>query len=136
MMGWLSGILSALMAWGANSLVVKKAGGSAVIWVVPVLEEGLKTGTALLLGTSVLLTHSVFGLGEALHDYLVSRRFGFWAGLSSIVSHWAFGQTTVIIHFHTMSWPLGVLTSIFLHICWNLGMVYLFTNLTCRGKQP
>lgn len=134
MMVWLAGMLSAIMAWGVNTLVVKKGGGVAVIWVVPLLEEVLKTGTALALGTSVTLTHGVFGLGEAIHDYLASSRFGFWAGLSSIVSHWTFGQTTVIIHFYTKSWPVGILTAISLHSCWNLFMVRLFTHLPPREK--
>ncbi|MBZ4653401.1 MAG: hypothetical protein JG781_740 [Peptococcaceae bacterium] len=124
-----AGLVAALLAWGLNVLVVKGGGERCIIWVIPWLEEFIKTGTALLLRTSIPLTHGVFGLVEAVHDYLSSRRLGFWAGLASVLSHWFFGQITQYLLSQTGYWLLGAGTAALVHISWNLVITRLFASL-------
>ncbi len=124
-----AGLVAALIAWGCNVLVVRAGGERCIIWVIPWLEEFIKTGTALLLRTSVPLTHGVFGLVEAVHDYLSSRRLGFWAGFASVLSHWFLGQITQYVFASTGYWLLGMGAAAFMHILWNFFMTRLFLIL-------
>ena len=124
-----AGLVAALMAWGLNVLMVKSGGERCIIWVIPWLEEFTKTGAALLLRTSIPLTHGVFGLVEAVHDCLISRRLGFWAGLASVVSHWFFGQITQYFISQTGYWLLGVGVAAVVHVSWNLAITRLFASL-------
>lgn len=132
---WWAGLLAAGLAWGINGLVVKKGGEKTIIWVIPLLEELIKTGAALLMGVNVPLTHGVFGLAESIHDYVASRRWGLWAGLSSIAGHWLFGQVTAITTVRLGSWPVGILAATVFHIGWNYTMVRLFTVLSGPGTR-
>lgn len=124
-----AGLGAALLAWGLNVLVVKGGGERCIIWVIPWLEEVIKTGAALLVGTSIPLTHGVFGLVEAVHDCMTSRRWGFWAGLASVVSHWFFGQITQYFLSQMGYWLLGVGVAAVAHVSWNLAITRFFAGL-------
>lgn len=132
---WLAGICASGMAWIVNSYVVRRGGDRAVILAVPVLEETIKTGVALFWGTSVPYTHSVFGLVEGVHDYVVARGWGLLAGLVSMTSHWLFGQATLLIFNTSGSWLAGVLGASLLHTCLNYLMVRLFAALSRLGRR-
>lgn len=125
---WGAGLLAAGAAWVANRFVVKFFGDSAIIWLTPWLEEFLKTGIAVFSGASLLWTHGLFGVIEAVYDYAVSPRWGFLAGLLSIFSHWLYGLVTGFIYQQTSSWLGGVLGASFLHLLWNYAMAVTNRN--------
>jgi len=126
---WLAGLTAAAVAWLINRYLVSRGGDKAVIWLVPPLEEVLKTGSALLLGATVPLAHGVFGLLEAIHDYLASPRWGLWAGLSSIATHYFLGLCTVLFYSLFSSWLWAIIAASLLHIFWNLIMVGVISRL-------
>lgn len=125
---WGAGLFAAGAAWAVNRFVVKYIGEAAIVWVVPWLEELLKTGVALFAGASPLWTHGVFGTIEAFYDYAVSPRWGLLAGLLSIVSHWLYGLVTVFIYQQTSSWLGGIMCASFLHVLWNYSMAVVNRN--------
>lgn len=130
---WLAGLLAAGTAWITNRLVVKYWGDLAVVWVIPWLEEIIKTGIAIFSGASLILTHGVFGLLEAVHDYMASPRWGIIAGFSSIISHCFYGWVTAFINARISFWLGSALVAAFLHVCWNYVMVRLFGSLQERN---
>jgi len=118
-----------------NRLLVAKGGDEAVIWLIPPLEESLKTGIALLLWAAVPPAHGVFGLLEAVHDYWASPRWGLWAGLSSIISHFFLGWGTVFCYSIIPSWIMAVGAIAIIHAFWNF-LIIKFTILWHnRGKN-
>ncbi len=127
MIYWLAGLNSAGIAWVCNRYLVSKKGDIAVIWIVPILEETIKTGIAVLLKAPVTLTHNVFGLIEAVHDYTAGAQFGFWSAISSIIGHWIFGQVTLFIYNKFYSWIFAIIFTGVLHIFWNYAMVMIFS---------
>jgi len=126
----MAGFVASGLAWLVNSFLVRNWGERGVIWAVPVFEEIIKTTSALLIGAAVPLTHGVFGLVESVHDFSISRRWGFWAGLVSIISHWLFGQLTYFIFWLTNLWIIGIIAAAFLHIYVNFLMIRLFAYLS------
>lgn len=135
MINWLAGISAAAVAWIINRFLVAKGGERAVIWLVPPIEEFLKTGLALLLGAVIPLTHGVFGLLEAIHDYLNSPRWGLWAGLSSIITHFFLGWFTLMLYRLFPSWLVAMVLAAVLHIFWNLLIIRLMAKITRRGGE-
>ncbi|MGI6605637.1 MAG: hypothetical protein ACOX2X_01030 [Peptococcia bacterium] len=133
-----AGLLAALGAWFLNRFAVKHFGDAAIIWLIPWLEELLKTGTAYFSGADLVLTHGVFGLVEAVHDYAVSARWGLLAGLLGIVSHWFYGGFTGASFRLTSSWVISIFLTGLLHVFWNLAMVRFFSHLAAsryrKGK--
>lgn len=129
---WFAGLFAAGVAWVMNRWVVKYFGESAVIWIIPWLEEIIKTGVAVLSGASLILTHGVFGLLEAVHDYVASPRWGILAGLISIISHWFYGLVTLFLYQRTSLWLGSALSAAVLHVGWNYMMVRLFSLLQRR----
>jgi len=132
---WLAGLTAAALAWSFNRYLVAKGGDRAVIWLIPPLEEILKTGAAIGIGTAVPLVHGVFGLLEAIHDYWASPRWGFWAGLSSIGSHYFFGWATLLSYRLWGSWLLAILLVSAAHILGTLVMVGYLTPLLSRRRS-
>lgn len=132
---WLAGIMAAIVAWFVNRFLVVKGGDRAVIWLVPPLEEILKTGLAVLWGASMPLAHGAFGLLEAVHDYLSSPRWGLWAGLCSIITHFLLGWVTLLSYRFYPSWILAILVSSFLHIIWNAVVISLLDRIFRHGRR-
>jgi hypothetical protein len=122
-----AGLLAAGSAWLINRFVLRYFGEQSIIWIIPWLEEIIKTSAALFMGVSLMMTHGIFGLVEAVHDYVYSPKWGFFAGLASIVSHWFYGWLTYVIYTETASWPFSVVCVGSLHVLWNILMVRLFT---------
>lgn len=131
---WLAGSISAGLAWLINGFIVKRMGERAIVWFVPALEETLKTGTALVLRTSVPLTHGVFGLIEAIHDYIYSKKWGLLAGVLSVIGHWIFGYGAMLGYGFSGNWWVGVITAWFIHTLWNHFMVFIFAKLSRVNK--
>jgi hypothetical protein len=130
-----AGLLAAAGAWVLNRLVVRLYGETAIFKLIPWLEETLKTGSALLTGADLVLTHSVFGLAEALHDYLVSPRWGLAAGLVGVISHWFYGWVTGVLYGYTGSWLVSVFLTGAIHMGWNYLMVRLFSFFSVGPRR-
>lgn len=128
-----AGIFAASLAWVVNRLVIKYFGEYSIIWVIPLLEETIKTGVALLSGTSLVLTHGIFGCIEAIHDYYFSRKWGLVAGVSSVVSHLLYGWLTIWIYDNILSWVASVVLVGSLHTFWNFIMIKLFSYVIKKG---
>lgn len=122
-----AGGLAALISWTVNTVLVRYRGDFAVIWIIPILEEMTKTSMAFILGASIPLTHLLFGLIEAIHDYVKGPRLGLLAGILSILGHGLFGWSTIWIFFLTKSLVFSILLVSTIHIIWNIVMVRLFT---------
>lgn len=125
-----AGLAASAIAWLGNIFIVGRWKDRGIILLVPVYEEIVKTSAALLSGAAVPLTHGVFGLVEAVHDGLTSRRLGFWAGLAGIISHWLFGQVTYLVFRTVGYWTIGIIAAALLHIYLNLLMVRFFAYLS------
>lgn len=130
-----AGLFAAAGAWILNRFVVKHWGEAAIIWVIPWLEEILKTGIAVLLKANLVLTHGIFGLIEASHDYLVSPRWGLLAGLTGIVSHWFYGWFTAMLFKQTSSWLISIFCAGLLHVFWNHVMIRLFSHCAVSRQR-
>lgn len=131
----IAGSLSALIAWCCNVYLVKRGGDKAVVFLIPFTEEIFKTGISVLLGAPLVAAHLTFGLIEGVHDYISARRWGLWAGLTSIISHWFFGVITAVVYKKSAGWFLGVLAASLLHTLWNYVMVLLFSYFTKNHKK-
>lgn len=134
MIAWLAGSIAAGMAWVGNVWTVKHWGDKGVIWLVPILEETVKTAAALFFDTSIIYTHGVFGLFEAFHDYFSSRRLGLISGLTALSSHWIFGWVTSYVINYTQSWLAGIVAASLLHTYFNYMMLHFF-RLKYRNRQ-
>jgi hypothetical protein len=114
----IAGTLAGGIAYLVNRQVVQRMGPVAISSVIPVVEEVLKTGLAIILGASILGTHFIFGIIEGIYDYLTGGKGKTWAGVISVVSHFVFGLVTL-----TVSGSLGILPAVVLsttiHAGWN-----------------
>lgn len=126
---WLAGLLAAGVAWFFNIMAVRLWGERAVIFLIPFLEELIKTVSALVFGASLLWTHGIFGLVEAVHDYIFSRRYGLLAGLSGIFAHWFFGGITHFLYHVTSAWIVSIAGAAVIHVIWNLLVVRFIARL-------
>lgn len=126
MMTVLAGLTAAALAWCGNAFLVRRWGDICVVWVVPALEESVKTVTALLLGASLIFVHVFFGLAEAAHDLYASRRFGFWSAASALISHGVFGLITYWVWRLGGMWPLAIAAAALAHTAVNFFSAYLW----------
>lgn len=119
----LAGFLSAILSWVVNEWLIKKAGlEKAVIWLVPILEEVLKSYLAALFGGSLLITHVLFGGLEGILD-IRNGRNGFKAALWSVATHSVFGLVSLVVYGWSQVLFLGVLAGVAVHIGWNWRVV-------------
>jgi hypothetical protein len=114
-----AGLLASLIAWIGNRLLANRSGTRLVTILVPLWEEMLKTGSAFLLGAPIFWTHAVFGMVEAINDFLQSPK-GIVAGLAGLVGHMFFGYLTTTVYLVTGSPVAGLLTGMAAHMGWNL----------------
>ena len=85
---------------------------------MPVGEEILKTSLALIFKTSIIFTHLVFGILEAIWDIKKNTR-GLKPGLMALVTHSIFGLITWYGFKITGYVSPGLMAAILLHIAWN-----------------
>lgn len=120
----LSGALAALFSFYLNTKALN-LGRWAIIYVAPFVEEFTKTYFALVLSSSVLLSHMTFGIVEALNDIVEGKSFRrYLAGGIAFVSHSIFGVITdYMIRSYRM--PLkAVICSYLLHSIFNMGVLW------------
>ncbi len=116
--------IAAFFAYIINRLVVIISGDGAVKLLVPMVEEGLKTGFALGFAVPVLIVHMGFGIYEAIYDILanpgVSRGRRWLAALLAFSGHSIFGWLTCFfLDLGIMSIVVIVLVGT-VHGCWNI----------------
>jgi len=119
-----SGIIAALFSYICNKWVLNKLEDIGVIAVVPFIEEAAKTGSSIIIGTSIIGTHFVFGIIEGIYDIVTSsKRIGKWAALASIISHSIFGFVTYLTINTGYSIYWGILLAWLIHSSWNFYII-------------
>lgn len=121
---WLiAGIAAAIAAYIANITISRFAPRYSVTLFAPFLEEFLKTVVAILIGTDIVLSHTVFGVAEGVYDYFYAeKKVNGRSAVLSVVSHWIFGYITL-----RLKMKIGVICAIvivaFIHSLWNIIMM-------------
>ncbi|EGD51542.1 MAG: hypothetical protein AB2462_02465 [Thermoanaerobacter sp.] len=114
----LSGIGGVILAYFLNRMAVTKYKRRAIIYLVPAIEETCKT-VAGYLTSSILLSHLIFGIAEAVNDYIkASYKINLRASILSILSHSFFGITSYILVMQTNIFLAIIVTSL-IHGLWN-----------------
>lgn len=93
-----------------------------IVTLSPALEETLKTLSAYYFAADILVTHLVFGLIEAVYDWVQTR--GRMAALLSVIGHGLFGGVTVFTA-QLAGIYVGLAAGIVVHLIWNTVMVML-----------
>ena len=123
-MNWIvAGLLASTAAFAANRFVYRIWQDVVLLGPVPLLEEVVKTMTAHLLGASILYTHLVFGLTEAILDWR-GKRSGIAAALSALAAHSVFGLLTVAVTRSTGMLGAGIVAAFLAHAVWNAVMLF------------
>ncbi|MGI6038012.1 MAG: hypothetical protein ACOYD6_07270 [Limnochordia bacterium] len=112
-----TGLTAALLAYGANRLVVGLWGQRAVALLVPAIEELAKTGLAVVMNQPLLGVHIIFGLLEAIYDARKGGQARWSASLASIVGHGFFGLLTFSLARGSL--PLAIGAAWLVHALWN-----------------
>jgi hypothetical protein len=127
----LAGFMAALFSFFINKLALKSYGKMAVVALVPLLEEVIKSMTAFFTEAPLLLTHGVFGLVEAVHDVYGHKGQSFLPFFLSLGGHLVFGAITRFIYVSTGVLGYGILVAAAVHGIWNLSII---TILSTEGK--
>jgi hypothetical protein len=110
-----SGLLVATMSFFINKYLVAKLGNWAIIYLIPLCEELLKTGAYYFIGGNLVIIHLIFGIVEAKFDILNSKG----AAALAIVTHSVFGGLTFYCLILTKNLVLAILITILIHLFWN-----------------
>ena len=116
----IAGILAAAASWVGNRAALGVIGTRVIVATAPLVEEAAKTGAALTVGASLVLTHGFFGLIEGVYDAWGSGFRGISAGLVSVVGHTFYGYTTYLIWQHGRGVILALVGGHVVHLLWNL----------------
>lgn len=122
----LAGLIAAAVAYSINRLLVRRFGIQTIVFITPLLEEGLKTGLAFLFQTSILSVHLLFGMIEGIYDLQTAKK-GVSAGLMSVIWHGVFGWVTIFVSRMMGNIVYGLLAATFLH--------YIGNNLVVNPKE-
>lgn len=114
-----AGAAAAAFAWVVNRLALKLFGAMVIVCIVPFVEEVAKTGLAVLFKASIILTHGIFGLVEAIYDLVYSQKTGFIAGLASIVGHLLYGLAAAWAYWESGQIAAALMAGYLLHMLWN-----------------
>lgn len=114
----LSGVGGVILAYFLNKMVVTKYKRRAIIYFVPAIEETCKT-VAGYLTSSIILSHLLFGIVEAVNDYIkASYKVNLRASILSILSHSFFGIISYILVIQTNIF-LAIAVASLIHGLWN-----------------
>lgn len=120
-MAYIIACLAASSSFLLNRALLKLLGVQTIITLSPVLEEMVKTLSAYYFDADILVTHGVFGLIEAVYDWMQTRG-RLLAAVLSIVGHSLFGFVTVFTAQLTGVY-IGLAAGIVTHLLWNTIMV-------------
>ena len=129
----IAGILASASAWLLNRLAIKALGPSAIIYLIPLLEETVKTLWAFYWGIPIFFTHLFFGGVEAIYDLGSSCRNGVWAGLTSFFSHLVFGLVAMEVYLSGRRIIYAIIASFVVHMLWNLFVMKFLVRSKERG---
>lgn len=116
---FIAGILAAVVSWVGNRAALKLIGTKGIIILAPLVEELAKSGAAIIAGSSMVLTHGMFGLIEGVYDAWDSGWSGLSAGLLSFLGHIFYGLVTwQVWQKHGVFW-LAVIAGYVVHTLWN-----------------
>ena len=97
-------LFAASLAYVFNSIIIRKIGLAVLTDLIPIIEEFLKTYTAVQFKIPILYDHLIFGMVEAITDFYAGEKL---AALLSIASHASFGLLATYVYNH-----LGLLWSL------------------------
>ncbi|MGF7184173.1 hypothetical protein GGQ84_000253 [Desulfitispora alkaliphila] len=118
-----AGLTAAFFSYVINRWIVNDVGDRAIGNLVPLVEETLKTGLALLVGASIFYTHLVFGVIEALYDSTTAINKGGSAAIVSLFSHIALGLIAQFAYNLTGVFLIAVIAAFVFHMAWNTWIV-------------
>ncbi|MGE5484182.1 MAG: hypothetical protein ACM3X4_04065 [Ignavibacteriales bacterium] len=113
-------LISVATAFFTNRLLARALGEKRTALAAPFTEEIAKTVPAVLLHCSILATHVLFGLVEAVYDLNRSAEGGPAAAIASLGGHAVVGGATAWVAANTGSIALALGAGIVLHLAWNL----------------
>ncbi|MDI6600706.1 MAG: hypothetical protein QME46_02860 [Thermoanaerobacteraceae bacterium] len=117
-----SGLAASIIAYFLNTCLVRRFGGRFIYTVSTVVEEILKSGLAILLGGDIILSHGIFGVAEALNDYIaLPDKINARAAIVGAASHLLFGAVTALAMGYRPG--LAVSCAIIIHSIYNMTMV-------------
>ncbi len=117
----LAGMVSALIAYILNRILIRRQKEKSIVYVIPLVEEVSKTIIGLLIRGNIIGVHFVFGIIEAIYDWFHTeeKKVALIAMVLSIVSHSIFGFITYYIYLWTGWIGLGIVGAVLGHIIWN-----------------
>ncbi len=118
----ISGLAAAGLSWLINGKLLIRFGNQAVIFIGPAVEEFAKTGLAVLLAVPIVITHTLFGITEALWELINSRR-GVRAAFYAVATHLFYGVITAII-FRCIGVLPAVALAYLTHMLWNYWVIH------------
>ncbi len=119
----IAGILAAAVSWMGNRAALKIMGTKVIVVLAPFIEELAKSSAAVLTGSSMILTHTMFGLIEGLYDAWDSGWPGVGAGLASLLGHVFYGVVTYLVWQRLGVFWAAVLAGYVVHMLWNIAVM-------------
>lgn len=115
------GIVSALIAYIFNRILIKRQKKKSIVYVIPLIEELSKTILGVIISGNIIAVHFVFGIIEAIYDWFHTeeKRIAYIAIAFSIISHSIFGFISYYIYLWTGWIGLGIIVATLIHIIWN-----------------
>jgi hypothetical protein len=124
-MAYIIAVLMAALSFVTNKLLLRCWGPKIIISVSPAVEEAAKTLPAIYFGADIVMTHLMFGVLEAGHDWFAGERHRAAAACGSVLGHTLFGLLTLAALRLTDSALLAVITGITAHLLWNVTVIKL-----------
>ena len=70
------GIVSALIAYIFNRILIKRQKEKSIVYVIPLIEELSKTILGVIISGNIIAVHFVFGIIEAIYDWFHTEEKG------------------------------------------------------------
>jgi len=116
----LAGLFAAGTAYILNRILINKLGNIAMVIIIPILEEMLKSFIPALLGASLFFSHATFGTVEAVYEIYTTRNTkAVFGGIISFIFHLLLGALTLLFMDITGSLILSVFAAAVIHSIWN-----------------
>ncbi|PRX26496.1 hypothetical protein BX659_12087 [Orenia metallireducens] len=109
-----TGLLASFLAFISNRYLVSRIGNQAIVYIIPILEESLKTVSCYIFGANLILVHLIFGIIEGIFDYFNNKI----AALLAVLSHLLFAYITLTL-WNLSNIVLAILITSLIHIGWN-----------------
>jgi hypothetical protein len=121
----IAGILAATSSWLIKASIIRIFGPKSILYLIPLIEEILKTFSAIIFNTSIIYSHTVFGTIEAGRSLSSWRNQGLTQGLTIFMGNILFGYITSEFYYLYQTKLIAISGAYFLHIIWNLFLTKL-----------